>query len=226
MRARRNSPSVRAVSRELRELYGRVQAKDYLGNPLDELIWIILSQSTTTTNTERAYAALRKRFPTWERVLAAPRASIAASIRHGGLANVKARYIRNALRAIREREGRLSLACLLRMTDEQALGYLMSIPGVGVKTASCVLMFALGRPVFAVDTHVYRLTRRIGWLARNVPIHRAGEVLGPAIPDELVLPLHLYLIWHGRAVCLARRPRCPACAIRRLCRHQRGICAR
>jgi endonuclease-3 len=212
-----SAASVRAVCRALGKEFGPVDPKRYRGDPLDELVATILSQSTTDTNSARAFASLKRRFPRWSMVLQAPPARIAAAIRPGGLANVKSKAIRNALRSIDEREGRLSLSRLRSMSDEDATAYLTAIPGVGVKTASCVLLFAMGRNAFPVDTHVFRVTRRLGWLASPVPIERAGETLRRHIPDGLSLPLHLYLVWHGRRTCRAQRPRCSACPIRRRC---------
>jgi len=221
-----NTRTVRSVVAKLKVVFGPVSPRRFKGNPLDELIGTILSQSTTDVNSGRAYASLRERFPTWQDALAARTAAIAKAIRHGGLANSKARFIKNALSTIAEREGRLSLACLDSMSDEEALSYLTSIPGVGVKTASCVLLFALSRPAFPVDTHVYRVTRRLGWLPVNVPIEKAAEVLKRQIPDDTALALHLYLVWHGRRTCRSQGPQCETCAIRRHCRFARDAAFR
>jgi endonuclease-3 len=209
--------AVEDACRLLRPEFGPVAAR-MRGRPLDELVATILSQSTTDVNSGRAFRALRRRFPSWDAVLAAPVAGVRDAIRGGGLANVKAPVIQRALRIIREREGRLSLRRLSRMSDAEAIDYLTSIPGVGIKTACCVLIFAMGRTAFPVDTHVYRVTRRLGWLPPGVPIHRASAALQPAIPGDLSLPLHLYLVWHGRRTCRARNPACGRCAIRPLCR--------
>ena len=217
-----NTRTVRSVVDKLRKVFGPVSAHRFLGNPLEELVATILSQSTTDVNSSRAYDSLRKRFGAWKNVLAARTSSIAAAIRHGGLANSKARYIKMALATIQKLEGRLSLKCLDGMPDAEALDYLTSIPGVGVKTASCVLLFALARPAFPVDTHVYRITRRLGWLNATVPIDKASAVLKPHISDGDALALHLYLVWHGRKTCRSQGPRCSECGIRMHCRYYRS----
>ncbi len=188
------------------------------GDPLGQLVQTILSQNTSDVNSDRAYRSLRRRFPTWEKVLRAPAAAIAASIRHGGLANTKAPRIKEVLRLIREREGRLSLARLSRMADPAALDYLTSLPGVGIKTAACVLLFALRRPVMPVDTHVDRVTRRLGWIGPRTRIEDAGALIARHTPARRMLELHVYLVWHGRRTCKALRPRCRECPLRRNCR--------
>ncbi len=207
---------VRDVHRILRREFGPLQFKPG-GNPLDELIATILSQNTTDKNSQRAYRSLRRAFPRWDNALRATPAAIATAIRQGGLANVKARAIRNVLALILKREGRLSLRRLGGMENREALDYLRSLPGVGIKTASCVLLFSLGRPVMPVDTHVFRVTRRLGWLNRRVSIRDAGRALEGLIPARLILPVHFYLVWHGRRTCKAQRPRCRSCPIIRHC---------
>jgi endonuclease-3 len=190
-------------------------------NPLDQLVETILSQNTSDRNSHRAYLNLRRKFPTWLAVAEAPVSAIAVQIRQGGLANIKAPRIRNVLRMIREQEHRLSLACLSGMGDAEATAYLTSLPGVGIKTANCVLLFSLRRPVMPVDTHVNRVTRRLGWIDKSVSIERAGNHIQQFVPQKLMLAVHVYLVWHGRRTCKAGKPRCPECVIRRHCRFYR-----
>jgi len=204
--------SLLSAHRKLEKLYAPVGFEPG-GNPLNQLIATILSQNTTDKNSERAYASLRKRFPKWEQVADASLPSISASIRQGGLANSKSRSIRNALRTIREREGRISLARLEKMSDDEVMEYLTSMPGVGVKTAACVLLFSMGRPVMPVDTHVFRVTSRLGWLPKGTKPEEAGAILKRNLPDEMVLSMHIYLVRHGRALCKAQRPRCDQCPL-------------
>jgi endonuclease-3 len=179
--------------------------------PLDSLVQTILSQNTSDVNSHRAYRSLRKAFPSWQQVEQAPPEKIAKAIHEGGLSQVKSLVIKRVLQTIRKREGRLSLKRLAGMEDHEAMEYLMSLPGVGVKTAACVLLFSLGRSVFPVDTHVYRTTRRLGWLDNGVRIEDATACLQGVIPGDLTLSLHLYLVQHGRETCKARNPRCEAC---------------
>lgn len=194
-----------------------------LGDPVGELVATILSQNTSDVNSHRAYARLRRRFPRWEQAAAARPAEIAAAIRQGGLANIKAPRIRAILRTLREREGSITLRRLSRMSNEEAIEYLTSLNGVGIKTAACVLLFSLGRPVMPVDTHVYRVTRRVGWIGEHVRIEDAGAALEPGIPARLMYGTHIYLVWHGRRTCKAQTPRCGECAVRRNCSYYRTV---
>ena len=216
-----NRQAVLQVHKALSRAYGplpRIGQAD----PLGQLVETILSQNTSDRNSHRAYQSLRRKFPRWSAVAEAPASAIAAQIRQGGLANIKAPRIKNVLKIIRDREGRLSLARLSRMGDEEATSYLTSLPGVGVKTANCVLLFSLRRPVMPVDTHVDRVTRRLGWINKRMPIEKAGAFIQPFVPPKLMLPVHVYLVWHGRRICKAGTPRCSECVIRRHCKFYRG----
>lgn len=187
------------------------------GDPLGQLVQTILSQNTSDVNSERAYRSLRRAFPTWQAFLDAPNARVAAAIRQGGLANIKAPRIRRALEIIRGREGKLSLARLRRMSSAEGMEYLTTMPGVGCKTAACVLLFSLGRPVMPVDTHVHRVTRRLGWAPAKARPEQVGEILEAVLPARLVLSMHLFLVRHGRRICKAQRPRCEACPLAASC---------
>lgn len=186
-------------------------------SPIDVLVQTILSQNTTDVNSDKAYSLLRRRFPGWVRVMNADPSLLARTIRGGGLGNIKASRIREALKTICEREGRLSLARLKQLDAAEALSYLTSLPGVGVKTACCVLLFAFGMPVMPVDTHVYRVVTRLGWVKPVTHIDRVHESLESVVPGRRILPLHLYLISHGRELCRPRNPKCGACPLARGC---------
>jgi endonuclease-3 len=186
--------------------------------PLDELILTILSQNTNDRNRDRAYAALRARFPTWGEVLRADRGDLEATIRAGGLARVKSRVIQEVLARVRRDQGGLDLEALRRMPLDEARRYLTGLRGVGEKTACCVLLFACGRPVFPVDTHIHRVARRLGWVPERATPGHSHEILGRLIPEERCFTAHVNLISLGRRVCRPRRPSCPSCPLLRLCR--------
>ena len=210
-------PSVVAeVHRRLRAQQGRFVPKPAL-SALDEVVATVLSQHTSDINSERAFAQLKDRFPSWEQVAGAPPDLLADAIRCGGIADQKARRIQQILAAIEEREGSLSLGRLYDLDDAAVEAYLLSLPGVGPKTAACVLAFAMGRPAFPVDTHVHRVAIRLGWIPASTTADKAHQLLAPRIPPELRYDLHVALIGHGRAVCRAQRPRCEVCVVRDLC---------
>jgi endonuclease-3 len=177
----------------------------------------VLSQHTSDRNSERAFASLKARFPDWVDVLAAPTADVADAIRMGGIADQKAARIQRILAEVAAREGRLDLARLDGLDDGAAEEYLVSLPGVGPKTAACVLTFSMGRAAFPVDTHVHRVATRLGWLAAGTPADRAHDVLRALVPPDVRYDLHLALIVHGRTVCRARRPACGTCVLAATC---------
>lgn len=208
---------LRAVDAALVEGYGEPALRPD-GDPLGGLIATILSQHTSDVNSGRAYARLRERFPTWEAVLAAPQAQIVECIRAGGLAQIKAARIQEALAVLQERYGALDLGWLAGMSVSRARDALTALHGVGDKTASCVLLFNLGMPAFPVDTHVHRLSRRIGFAGPKMSPAAVQHCVEGAAEPRHIYRLHVNLIRHGRAVCKAQRPRCASCAIRGLCR--------
>ncbi|MEA2435393.1 MAG: endonuclease [Actinomycetota bacterium] len=177
----------------------------------------VLSQATSDLNSGRAFASLKERFPAWEEALAAPVGSIADAIRAGGIADVKARRIKSLLQEIKEREGKLDLSRLDRVTDEEATEYLLSFHGVGPKTVACVLVFSMGRDAFPIDTHVLRVAKRLGWISAKLSAEGAAQTLAPKVPPKIRYYLHLALIEHGRKVCKASRPLCSTCAVFDLC---------
>jgi endonuclease-3 len=184
--------------------------------PMEVLVSAILSQNTNDANRDVAFDRLRSRYGTWEAVRDAPTAEVVEAIRPAGLANQKGPRIQNALRAL-DHGGSPSLDLIASMPLEQAREWLMALPGVGPKTAAIVLLFGLGRPAFPVDTHVHRVTRRLGLIPPGTSAEKAHVVLEQAVRPEHYYAFHLNLIRHGRRVCRARRPRCQECHLRSHC---------
>lgn len=211
-----------AVHRRLLAAYGNPAWRRHLP-PLDELVSTILSQNTNDANRDRAYAALRAAFPTWEAVRDAPPHAVVRAIRPAGLANQKGPRIQAILRSITQERGRLDLAFLRRMPPDQAMSWLMRFKGVGRKTAAIVLLFSLGMPAFPVDTHIYRLSGRLGLRPEGTSLAQAHDLLARAFPPQTYYAAHLNLIRHGREVCRARRPACTACTLRRMCPYPRRL---
>jgi endonuclease-3 len=207
---------VREVLRRLRRAYGPLESPRRLV-PLDELVLTILSQNTSDVNRDRAYAALRRRFPSWAALAEAREADVANAIRPGGLANIKAPRLLAVLREIRSREGSFDLGWMEEASDDEVSQYLMSLPGVGPKTAACVLAFSLGRPALPVDTHVHRVASRLGFLPAGTTAARAHQLLAALVPPRLRVAMHMGLIRHGRQICRAGRPRCEICPLQDLC---------
>lgn len=186
-------------------------------DPVEELVGTILSQNTNDVNSAAAYEELTRRLRTWDEVLAAPVQQVAAAIRTGGLADQKARTIQRALARIRQDFGRISLDALAGWDPPRSMEYLTSIPGIGPKTAACVLMFAFGQAVLPVDTHIHRQAIRLGLVAPKASAVQTQQALQAACPAELVYPFHVLLITHGRRVCKAQRPDCATCVLKDLC---------
>lgn len=204
--------TVAEICRRLRRVYGPVTVNRRLP-PLEELIATILSQNTSDTNSYAAFESLRQRFPDWDAVRKARVSSIVKAIQRGGLAQQKGPRIKAVLQEIHNREGRLSLDFLRKMPTDEAIDYLRSFPGVGPKTVACVLMFSCGKPVLPVDTHVHRVSRRLGLIGDKTTAEKAHDELAELVPDKLVLEFHLLLVRHGRRVCTARIPKCTDCVL-------------
>jgi endonuclease-3 len=214
---------VAAIVDRLRAAYG-VRPHRVLA-PLDELILTVLSQNTSDINCGRAYAAMRERYPRWQDVLAAPPAQLVAVLRPGGLANQKAPRIQAILAQLATSPAGLDLGWLAGQEPEAAMAYLTALPGVGRKTASCVLLFSLGMPVMPVDTHIHRIALRLGLIGPRVSADAAHPLLTAMTPPGRMLEAHLLLIEHGRRTCKARRPRCGGCGLLDLCPHGATVVA-
>jgi len=209
---------VRAIRDRLREVYGRPLSGPH-GHPIAELVLTVLSQSTNDRNRDVAYLGLRERFPSWEAVRDAPVDELEAAIRPGGISKVKSVRIKAILEAVTEisRDGELSLDWLPQLTVPDAQAYLCSLPGVGRKTAACVLLFALGMRDVPVDTHVSRVGSRLGLFRPGAPFEELHDTMLAITPAGEELELHMNLLRHGRRTCHARRPECAQCALRRMC---------
>lgn len=208
--------TIRRVDQLLAGAYGERRRRP--ADALDGLVRTILSQNTTDVNSHAAFASLKRRFPTWEQALAADPGDIADAIRHGGLAPTKSRRIHDILAQLREERGRLSLDHLCDMALAEAQESLLGLKGVGPKTAAIVLLFDCGMPLFPVDTHVFRVASRLGWLPDRSTPEKAHELLTELVPEDLHFRLHLNLVQHGRETCHPRKPDCPSCPLKRLCR--------
>jgi endonuclease III len=186
-------------------------------DPLPALIKTILSQNTNDTNRDRAYRGLRQMFPAWEDVLAASPSRIAGAIKAGGLSKQKSAYIKDILKWIKKEFGELSLEAINEMTDEEAIALLSSRKGIGVKTAALVIMFCCGRDVCPVDTHVLRISKRLGLVPENASAERTYYLLAPQIPQGKAYTLHMNLLSFGKSICPSRNPHCYECPLYRQC---------
>ncbi len=216
--------TVRIVQEKLLGQFGsRTPSKR---DPLDGLILILLSQATNDVNTDRAFTSLKATFPDWKMALDAPTEKIADAIRRGGLANQKAARIKEILRQIWEEQGDFDLSFLHDKSADECEEYLNQFHGVGPKTIACVLMFFLDKPAFAVDTHVFRITKRLGWIRPKANVDEAHRVCKTLVPDEYKLDLHINMIAHGRVTCRADGnggPKCGDCVIKPQCDFGRDL---
>jgi endonuclease-3 len=210
----------RNIDKILAQTYGP-KAPVGRSDPTSELILTILSQNTNDKNRDQAYARLRQRFPSWRDIASARQSEIEKAIRIGGLSKIKSGRIKKILNQIAEESSDMTLSFLEKMSDREVWDYLISFTGVGPKTASCVLLFALGRHAMPVDTHVHRVGRRLGLIPEKMTAEEAHQWF-----LELNLPLNIYqlhinMIWHGRALCRPQRPKCPPCPLKRNCLYYR-----
>jgi endonuclease-3 len=205
-----------AVHRQLVEMYGEPTWRPHL-DPISELVSTILSQNTNDVNRDVAFDRLRARLPTWEEVRDADLEDVIEAIRPAGLANQKGPRIQEALRFVTRERGELTLEFLASWPVEEAKRWLTSMRGVGPKTAAIVLLFSLGQPAFPVDTHVHRVTKRLGLIGPRVSREKAHEELERMVAQGHYYAFHLNVIRHGRRVCSSRKPRCEECALRDLC---------
>jgi endonuclease-3 len=207
---------LRYIIQNLERTYG-VPENNRVRDPLDMLVKIVLSQATSDVNSDRTFAALKRRYPTWEEVLAARESSLAATIKSGGLAKQKAAVIKNLLLQIKEREGRLDLSFLHEWPTIEAARYLAQFRGIGPKTVACTLLFACRQDIFPLDTHIFRVLRRVGLIPQKCTDARAHEVMNALVPPGKFYSFHVNLIRHGRALCRPRESLCDRCPIMEYC---------
>ena len=208
----------------LRESFGDPPAHFRL-DPVSELVCTIISQNTNDRLRDQAYRTLRERFPTWEQVRDAPQDQVTGAIQVAGLGQMKGAHIQGALRRITSERGKLELEFLRGFSVEEAKAWLTAIKGVGPKTAAIVLLFSLDMPAFPVDTHVHRVSRRLGLVPQSTSREKAHLLLEELMPPATYHALHLNLIRLGREVCAARKPRCEECPVRDLCQYYSEITA-
>lgn len=204
------------IHERLLEFYGEPVWRNPLP-AMDELVSTILSQNTNDINRDRAYEALRARFPDWESVRDAYPKDVIEAIRPAGLANQKGPRIQQVLKSITEERGSLDLSFLADLSVEEAKAWLTRFNGVGPKTAAIVLCFSLNKPAFPVDTHVYRVTGRIGLHPERMTVEQAHAHLESLFPPETYYAAHLNIIRLGREICTARKAHCEICPVRNLC---------
>jgi endonuclease-3 len=207
---------VHYIVQNLERAYG-VPENARTSDPLDMLIKIILSQATSDTNSHRTFAALKKRFPSWDAALRARTSTIALTIRSGGLANQKAQVIKDVLRQIKDEHGTLDLSFLHNFDEATAVTYLKQFRGIGPKTIACTLLFACSKEVFPLDTHIFRVLRRVGLIPQKCTDQRAHEIMNRIVPKGKFYSFHVNLIRHGRALCRPREPLCERCPIVEYC---------
>ncbi len=209
-------PSALEVHHRLLEFYGHPAWRDPLP-PLDELICTILSQNTNDTNRDKAFTALKARYPSWEAVRDAPAAEVIETVRVAGLANQKGPRIQRILRQISAQRPHLDLDFLKQWAPEEVHAWLTNFKGVGPKTAAIVMCFSLDMPAFPVDTHIYRVSGRLGLRPPNMSVEKAHQHLGALFPPKTYYAAHLNIIRLGREICKARRPACVRCPLNDLC---------
>jgi endonuclease-3 len=204
---------VKKLATLLEKKYGKLPWQSQ-GDPLEILVLTILSQNTNDNNRDRAFDSLKKAFPTYESVVRAPTEEVAEAIKEGGLHHQKARRIQEVLRRIKQERGAYDLSYLEKLSTQDAFNELIRFDGVGKKTTGVVLTFSLNKPYFPVDTHIERITHRLGLVKDGEDPH---DVMNAIVPKELTYQFHLHLIWHGRETCKARKPLCEQCVIATLC---------
>lgn len=212
----------RVVHQRLMALYGSPEWRLPLTG-IDELVSTILSQNTNDRNRDVAFFALKQAFPDWEAVRDAEPRAVVEAIRPAGLANQKGPRIQAVLHQISAERGSLDISFLKNWPVEQAHAWLTKFNGVGPKTAAIVLLFALGIPAFPVDTHIYRVSGRLGLRPVKMTVEQAHDHLAALFPPEEYGPAHLNLIRLGREICHARKPDCPACPLQDVCDYYQGL---
>ena len=207
-----------AVRKLLRRRFGRLKFRTGK-DPVGELVKTILSQNTSDVTSFRAFDNLKKRFRSWERLRKADVSAIRREIKIAGLSNIKAPRIKEALNEIVRRRGSLELDFLERLSTKEGYAFLRSIRGVGPKTAAIVLLFSFNRPVMPVDTHIFRVMKRLGFIGDKMAREKAQEYLTAVSPGNAIKEFHVHLIMHGRRICTARNPECPMCDLKMLCKY-------
>jgi len=207
-----------AVRKLLRRRFGRLKFRTGK-DPVGELVKTILSQNTSDVTSFRAFDNLKKRFRSWERLRKADVSAIRSEIKIAGLSNIKAPRIKEALNEIVRRRGSLELDFLERLSTKEGYAFLRSIRGVGPKTAAIVLLFSFNRPVMPVDTHIFRVMKRLGFIGDKMAREKAQEYLTAVSPGNAIKEFHVHLIMHGRRICTARNPECPMCDLKMLCKY-------
>jgi endonuclease III len=210
------APDLYEVERVLRARFGQPRHGNK-ANPLHELFYILLSLQTTEVNCRRSYQALRKAFPRLSMLVQASVSQIRKAINFAGLGQQRARKIAVIARSIDRQYGRLSLAPLKRMSTEQAEAYLTSLSGIGKKTARCILMYSLNRPVFPLDTHCARILKRLGFHVPNGSLRKCEDEIQTLIPPAIRYSLHVTMISLGRRICTSRNPKCEFCPLQAIC---------
>ena len=192
-------------------------------DPISQLVCTFISQNTNDGLRDKAFDSLRQRFPTWEQVRDAPLEEVVEAIKIAGLSQQKGPRIQEALRRISAERGELSLEFLREMSVEEAKQWLTVSKGIGPKTAAIILLFALDMPAFPVDTHIHRVTKRLGLIPTKASREKAHELLEALLPPQTYYSFHLNVIRHGREVCQARQPRCELCVLRDLCDYYQNV---
>lgn len=210
------------IIQNLERAYG-VPENRRASDPLDMLIKIVLSQATSDVNSHRTFAALKKRFPRWEQALRARASTIADVIRSGGLANQKAAVIKSILRQIKTEHVTLDLSFLHNSSAQDATRYLSQFRGIGPKTVACTLLFACRKEVFPLDTHIFRILRRVGLIPRKCTDARAHQIMNDIVPEGKFYSFHVNLIRHGRTLCRPREPLCERCPVVEYCDYGQSI---
>jgi endonuclease-3 len=211
-----NSPEIKAILELLERAYGSQQLHPNYA-PLAELVQTILSQNTSDANSRPAFKALTEVFDNWNKIINADLKEISGPIASGGLGKIKAQRIQQALQVIKQRRGKLDLNFLIDMPVPEAREWLKQLPGVGDKTANCVLLFALGKPALPVDTHIFRVSKRLKLIPEKTSLEVAHRLLEAMVLPDDIYEFHILMIEHGRRTCTARQPHCTQCIINKIC---------
>ncbi|WP_026463297.1 endonuclease III domain-containing protein [Adhaeribacter aquaticus] len=205
----------------LNDFYGELNLRQPRRSSMHELISTMLSHRTTHANEEKAYYRMREAYPTWEEVMAAPVEALTDTLETAQYPGAKAINIQKALKIIQDKSPDFSLDFLKDMSTEEAMEWLMGLPGVGLKTATLLLLFNFHQPVLPVDTHVYRVSQRIGIIGAKVSAEKAHAILLNMLPKEapVLFNFHKHLYWHGQRICTWKNPNCEECPVKNLCNY-------